>query len=47
MKALWLILLLFIALWLYSIGQDNDRVYNECIADGIHTNDRCYELAYM
>ena len=47
MRILWIILALLIVLGVYILGQQNHRIYNECVAEGIHTNERCQQLAYM
>lgn len=48
MKVLiWIILISLIFVGLFYIGKQNDSEYQKCVADGIHTNERCYELSYL
>lgn len=47
MRKLWIILAILIVFVCYVLGQQNHNVYNDCVAKGEHTDERCYELAYM
>ena len=48
MKTLfWVILACCIFIGLCYLGKQNDSDYQKCVAEGIHTNERCYELAYL
>lgn len=47
MRLFWIIVIGLVVLGAYLVGQQNNQVYNECLKDGIHTEQRCFELAYM
>ena len=47
MRLIYIILAVIIVAGLVIMGQQNNKVYKNCVDEGIHTNEKCYELAYL
>ena len=47
MKLFYIIVALVIVGGLYLLGQQNKQVYEDCIAAGVHSDETCYEIAYL
>ena len=47
MRLFYIVLAVLIIVSLVVIGYQNNSVYDECIAEGVHSNDKCYQMAYM
>jgi len=47
MKLFYIIVALVIIGLCYLMGQQNKQVYEDCVAAGVHSNDTCYEIAYL
>ena len=43
----WITIIGLIGIGLYYLGQANNKVYADCVAEGRLSNDTCFQLAYM
>ena len=43
----WITLIGLIGIGLYFLGQMNNKVYADCVAEGRLSDTTCYKLAYM
>lgn len=43
----WITLIGLIGIGLYFLGQMNNKVYANCVAEGRLSDTTCYKLAYM
>ena len=46
MKLFIIVLGIIVISFIIILGTQNDKVYKACVDEGIHTNERCFELAY-
>jgi len=47
MKIYWIIAIVITFLCLFYLKVEGDKSYQACVQKGEHTNERCYELAYL
>lgn len=47
MRTFFIILFIIVLFGLYFLKGLNDQAYNDCVNDGVQSNDVCYQLAYM
>lgn len=43
----WITIISLIGIGLYFLGQANNKVYADCVAEGRMSDTTCYKLAYM
>lgn len=43
----WITIIGLIGIGLYFLGQANNKVYADCVAEGRMSDTTCYKLAYM